>query len=335
MRAQRLISLLLHLQARGRVSGRELAAELGVSLRTVQRDVEALVEAGVAVRAERGMAGGYSVPRGYQSRLAGLSRDEAAALFLAGTPGPAHELGLAAVLTSAQLKVLASMPAELRHDATRAAQLFHLDPPPWFEKEERAPHLLTVAGALWQGRRLDARYRDGRGKPVRRVLSPLGLVLKSGVWYLIAGNRGEIRGYRVGRFTGVSVRRDAGVRPDGFDLARFWAGWLDEFEASRPRIDVAIRIEPSAIAGLTTALGAQARAEVAEAARGARLSNGMLRISVSFERIDDAKRALLGLGDRVEVLGPPEFRRAISSTARAVTKLYARRARRAGAPGPR
>jgi predicted DNA-binding transcriptional regulator YafY len=139
MRAQRLISLLLLLQSRSPLTGGQLAAELGVSLRTVQRDIEALVEAGVPLSASRGMTGGYSLPPGYHSRLIGFSREEAAALFMAGRPGPPHELGLGTVFASAQLKILGSMPAELRDEASRAAQLFHLDSSPWFEREDNSP----------------------------------------------------------------------------------------------------------------------------------------------------------------------------------------------------
>jgi predicted DNA-binding transcriptional regulator YafY len=157
VRARRLVSLLLLLQTHRRVSARELAGRLEVSVRTAQRDVESLVEAGVPIHAERGAAGGYTLASGYRTRLTGLSKDEASALFLAGVPGPAAELGLGTVFTSGQLKLLAALPSDLRDEASSSARLFHLDAPGWFERAEKAPQLATIAGALWQGRRLDAR----------------------------------------------------------------------------------------------------------------------------------------------------------------------------------
>jgi predicted DNA-binding transcriptional regulator YafY len=157
-------------------------------------------------------------------------------------------------------------------------------------------------------------------------------VLKSGVWYLVASDRSDIRGYRVARFTSVSVRSDVAMHPDGFNLAAFWSQWLDDFEASRPHTDVLIRIQPSAIPHLQTALGTQARAAVADRARAARRTNGVLLITVPFERLVDAHRALLGLGDHVEVVEPAELRRRIASTARAVANLYAGRRAAVAAP---
>jgi len=171
MRAHRLVSLLLRLQSQGRASARELAMELDVSTRTVQRDVEVLVAAGVPIQAERGAAGGYALAPGYRTRLNGLSKDEAGALFLAGLPSAAAELGLGTVFTSARLKLLAALPDELRDQVSGSAQLFHLDAPPWFERAdqgplppsrrpERAPHA-GPARARPQGRQLVPRRRRG------------------------------------------------------------------------------------------------------------------------------------------------------------------------------
>src|SRR5688572_7950298 len=112
MRAGRLVALLLILQQGGR-SAPQLAAELEVSVRTIYRDVEALLSAGVPLYTERGAGGGIRLVEGWRSTLDGLTADEASALFLAGAPAAAAELGLAHVLTSAQSKVLAGLPPEL------------------------------------------------------------------------------------------------------------------------------------------------------------------------------------------------------------------------------
>ena len=167
MRASRLVSLLLLLQTRGQLTAGELARELEVSERTIHRDVEALSASGVPIYAERGVHGGIRLVDGYRTRLTGMTADEAEALFLAGIPGPAAELGLGTVVAAAQLKVLASLPPELRTRASRLVERFHLDAGEWFGTSQPVPHLGTLAEAVWEARRIAITYdRDGGG--VRR-----------------------------------------------------------------------------------------------------------------------------------------------------------------------
>src|SRR5690349_6836194 len=160
MRASRLLSLLLLLQTRGRMTATELSRELEVSVRTVYRDVEALSSAGVPVYADRGPAGGYRLLDGYRTRLNGLTAEEAASLFLAGLPGPAAELGLAEVAAAAELKLLAALPPELRSQASRMRERFLLDVPGWYRDVDDVPFLGEVADAVWEGRRLRMLYRQ-------------------------------------------------------------------------------------------------------------------------------------------------------------------------------
>ena len=206
MRASRLVQLLLLLQARGRTTAAVLATELEVSERTIHRDVDALSAAGVPIYAERGPHGGIQLVDGYRTRLTGLTADEAEALFLSGMPGPAAELGLGTVVAAARLKVLASLPGELRARASRLVERFHLDATAWFSSSDPVPNLATLADAVWEARRATIRYRRG-GDSVERELEPIGLVLKAGVWYLVAGSDDQIRTYRVSRITEVSRQR--------------------------------------------------------------------------------------------------------------------------------
>src|SRR6187399_2846626 len=159
MRASRLLSILLMLQTRGQLTAGQLADELEVSIRTVYRDIEALSEAGVPVYTERGPHGGIQLVDGYRTRLTGLTADEAEALFLSGMPGPAAELGLGTVVAAARLKVLASLPGELRARASRLVERFHLDATAWFSSSDPVPHLATLADAVWEARRLRIAYR--------------------------------------------------------------------------------------------------------------------------------------------------------------------------------
>src|SRR6478735_6101216 len=184
MRASRLVNLMLLLQTRGGLTAAELARDLEVSIRTIHRDVEELSAAGVPIYAERGPQGGVRLVDGYRTRLTGMTADEAEALFLSGLPGPAAELGLGTVVAAARLKVLAALPTELRARASRLVERFHLDASGWFQADEPVPYLAVLSEAVWEGQRVAIEY--DRGEVVRRILDPLGLVLKAGTWYLVA-----------------------------------------------------------------------------------------------------------------------------------------------------
>jgi predicted DNA-binding transcriptional regulator YafY len=308
MRATRLVSLLLLLQLRGQLTATELAEHFGVSVRTIHRDVEALGAAGVPVEALRGPAGGYRLSGGYRTKLTGLTADEAEALFVA--PAPAAELGLGGVLANARLKVLAALPPELQERAGRAERFFHLDTRGWFRGEDTVPHLPTIAAATWQGRRLNARYREG-SRVVRRTLDPLGLVLKGGAWYLVARRSAGMRVYRVSRFASVRLREDRFDRPEGFDLASYWEESSRAFETNRPRIEVKVRASELVLRHLP---------------RDTRGENGVF--AVGFENLEEAFRDLLRFGPDVEVLEPAELRERIAASALEVASLYDVRALR-------
>ena len=218
MRASRLVSILLLLQSRGRMTAAQLAAELEVSARTVYRDVEALHEAGIPLYGDAGHRGGYQLLDGYRTRLTGLNAAEAQALFLSGLPGPAAELGLGPVLAAAQLKVLAALPPGLGEQVGRVQARFLLDAPGWYSATDEVPLLPAVAGAVWDGRALQVRYRRWKEPTdVDRRLEPYGLVLKAGRWYLVAAP--GPRTYRVDQILDLCVLEEEFGIPDGFHLA--------------------------------------------------------------------------------------------------------------------
>ena len=324
MRAPRLLSLLLILQNRGHRTAAELAEELGVSVRTIYRDLEALGEAGVPVVAERGPGGGCRLMNGYRTRLTGLSPREADALFLAGAPAAAAELGLGGVLAAAQRKVLASLPERLRDAAALAQQRFHLDPRPWFREVPEHPELPAVAGAVWADRRIAFEYRRdarrGDSAPVQREAEPLGLVLKAGLWYLVARVDAEPRSYRVSRMAKVRVSEVGFERDPAFDLSRFWAGVAEAFPRDLPAFPVRVRVAPAARPRLAK-LGEPVRRAGPEA-HGAPDRAGWTRHALVFERLEYALSALLPFGGELEVIDPPELRDALLRTARAIQGLY-------------
>ena len=320
MRASRLVTVLLLLQSRGQLTAGELAAELEVSERTIHRDVDALSASGVPVYAERGPHGGIRLVDGYRTRLTGLTGDEAEALFLAGIPGPAAELGLGTVVAAAQLKVLASLPPELRTRASRLVERFHLDAGDWFRASQPVPHLAALSDAVWSSTRIAIDYERSEGV-VQRVIEPLGLVLKAGTWYVVASVDGQFRTYRVSRVVGASPTTERFERPDGFDLAAYWSESTAAYERDIPRVDVEVRVRPDRVDRLRDAVGGAAF-NAAETLTDPD-PDGWLRLRLRLDWPGDAARTLLSAGRWVEVLGPPDIRARVASTARAVAAHYA------------
>ncbi|MEV8442842.1 YafY family protein [Actinosynnema sp. NPDC051121] len=317
MRASRLLSLLLLLQSRGRMTAQQLADELEVSVRTVYRDVEALGASGVPVYADRGPAGGYQLVDGYRTRLTGLTTEEADSLFLAGMPGPAAELGLGAVVAAAQLKVLAALPPELRSRAARIRERFHLDAPGWFRGNEGTPHVAAIAEAVWQQRRLRIRYVRWAQVEVERTVEPLGLVLKAGNWYLVARTEG-LRTYRVSRVLELTALDEAFDRPEGFDLADYWADWSERFEQRMYPLRVTVRMTPNGLRSAQALLGFFAAREL----RDVEPSGEWTTVRVPVESLEHAMVDLLRLGPEVDVLEPPELRARVIDRIAAMAAVY-------------
>ncbi|UJW35428.1 YafY family transcriptional regulator [Saccharothrix sp. AJ9571] len=322
MRASRLVSMLLLLQARGRMTARELAGELEVSVRTIYRDAESLHAAGIPLYGDAGPAGGYQLLDGYRTRLTGLTAEEAETLFLTGLPGPAAELGLAQVAGAAQLKVLAAMPAELRERAGRIAARFHLDAPGWYSDAEETPHLAAVAEAVWTQRALHVRYRRWREpRDVERTLHPYGLVLKAGRWYLVAGSGERIATYRVNQILD-STEGDSFERPADFDLAAYWSSYRADFLARRQRGEAVIRLSPSGVERFPDNYAADVVKAFAESA-GEPGEDGWVTGTIPMESAEHSAGDLLRLGPEVEVLEPAELRARITDLVNGLSRIYA------------
>jgi predicted DNA-binding transcriptional regulator YafY len=317
MRASRLVSLLLLLQAKGDLTAAQLAAELEVSVRTIHRDVEALSAAGVPIYAERGPHGGIRLVDGYRTRLTGLTEDEAEAVFLSGLPGPAAELGLGTVVAAARLKVLAALPPELRSRASRLGQRFHLDAPGWFSGAESTPCLVEVATAVWEDRRLRVQYDRG-DRHVERLLDPLGLVLKGGTWYAVGRVGEDIRTYRVSRILSATITDEHFERAGDFELAAWWAESTAAYERSADRIEVELRVAPDGEEVLLEILGEATMARAEHVATTDR--DGWEHIHVRLEWPSMARFRLLGLGTAAEVVAPADLREAVIREARHVVE---------------
>jgi len=315
VRASRMMTLLLHLQVRGQASGKDLARQLAVSERTVQRDVEALTAAGIPVRSLRGPAGGYRLDGGYRTRLTGVGLDEAGALAFLGLAGPAEQLGLGELLEGARIKVWASLTGEARERAGRTAERFHLDPIRWYGTPEPVPCLTELAAAVWRDRRIRMRYvRDGRART--REVSPVGLVLAAGDWYLVAFHDDQRRTYRVSRVRSVQLLDEPVVRPAHFDLARSWDEARRDLEREHTAVEVTMRIAARAMPRLRKMVPVHGQDRIPVAA------TGRLDLTVPFESETWACEAILSLGAAVEVLAPAGMRRRVATEARAIAAYY-------------
>ena len=314
MRPSRLLTILLLLQARGQVTASALATELEVSERTIYRDLDALSAAGVPVYGERGKGGGYRLLEGYRTNLTGMSAEEAGALLLAGAPGPAAELGLGAILATTRLKLLAAVPPGLREAAVRAEQRFYLDPATWTHDRSRDDrHLQRVAQAVWHDRRLQIAYSRPDGEIAQRTIDPLGLVHKTGRWYLVAVAvaDGATRVYRIDRLAAVQEIEAAAMRPDGFDLTTFWMAWEAEYAATLPTFRARVRLGPEAMRHRDD-LGPLAPRAVSGQVAGA---DGWVEQTLEFDTPRVAVAALLALAPQVEVLEPADLRAELVETA--------------------
>ncbi|HTU76483.1 MAG TPA: YafY family protein [Trebonia sp.] len=321
MRASRLVSLLLLLQNRGRMTAQELAGELEVSVRTIYRDVDALSAAGIPLYGDAGHAGGYQLLGGYRTRLTGLSATEAQALFLSGLPGPAADLGLGAVLAAATLKLRAALPASLRADADRLSQRFYLDAPGWYRDAAEVPYLPLMASAVWEHQVIQVRYRRWKEPAeVTRRLEPHGLVLKAGVWYAVARCEGAFRTYRVDQVVDATACEEGFDPEAGFDLAAYWQAYLADFHRRLHSGDAVIRLSPDGVRRMPSLLSTAA----VTAVRGTRTTDpdGWLRARVPVESAEAALADFLRLGADLEIVEPAELREQAIAAIAAMAAVY-------------
>jgi predicted DNA-binding transcriptional regulator YafY len=320
MLASRLLSLLMLLQSRGRMSAPALARQLEVSVRTVYRDVDSLSAAGVPVYGDPGRNGGYQLRDGWRTQLTGLTPSEARALFLAGLPGPAKALGMGEAAASAHLKLMAALPGDWQADAERVGSRFHLDPVDWFRDAAPTDHLRDVAHAVWNEQRLRMRYESWT-EVVEREIEPLGLVLKAGAWYVV-GRRGHVaRTYKLSNMHEVQLLKQHFKRPREFDLSAYWADATQRFEEGVYRDFATLRASP---AGLKRLQGfSPVVAQAVQRTAAAPDDNGWVTVTVPIESVEHAAREMLKLGAEAEVVKPAELRSRMAHAAREMLALYA------------
>ncbi|MGY1619577.1 helix-turn-helix transcriptional regulator [Geodermatophilus sp. SYSU D00691] len=312
MRADRLIAVLLLLQSKGRVTAAQVARDLEISERTARRDLEALGLAGVPVYSSPGRGGGWSLVGGARTDLTGLTVDEARALFLAA----GSAVAAAPAVEAALRKLLGALPAPLREGARAAGEAVVVDAASWGRSAPpEPPHLPALQRAVVDGEQVVLGYAGRAKAPSTRTVSPLGLVTKAGVWYLIAGTEAGVRTFRVGRVTAVTPTGAPVRRPDGFDLRAAWEASAGEVEQRRAGARVQALADPSLVPLLRRWSGP------AQVAVGEPDPDGRVAVELAGPSVEVLAAQFAGFGHRLEIT-TPEARPHLRRVADDLRRLY-------------
>ena len=314
MRADRLLSILLLLQANGRMSAGTLARRLEVSRRTIYRDVEALGAAGVPVVVDQGRDGGVSLLAGWRTDVTGLTDQELSVLLAFASSGPAADLGLGEEFGRAARKVAAAARGPGPRPGAgggvggvRFQDRVLIDNDPWTAPRRVPPHLSRVQDALWSDRRLAMSYRRGDGVASERVVEPYGLIAKNGVWYLLAGGETGLRTFRVSRIEEASVTEEVFERPHGFDLEAAWAERTAVLRPPDPPLRILVRPQGEEGAQFLRFAGRYLAEPPAEGP-----------VAMEFPSVGAAAHFLAPYGAAVRVLDPPAVRERLAEIGRAL-----------------
>ena len=321
MRADRLLSIVLLLQANHQMTSRDLASRLEVSERTIHRDMEALSGAGIPVTAARGLGGGWSLLGDYRTSLTGLNEAEIQSLFLTKPPKLLADLHLDKAADGALLKLLASLPSAFRPGAERARQRIYVDVSGWSRREEAVPFLPVLQEALWMERKLAIIYERGENsEPVERLISPLGLVAKGSVWYLVGAVDEHVRTYRVSRISHVDVLDEAAPIPVDFNLAEYWEQSASTLKSSAPKYLATFWVSPSVVLRLGFA-GRFARVMETDETD----ERGWKKVRVGFDVEEMACEYAVSFGPNLEVIEPETLREKVIAMAKATLDFYSNR----------
>ena len=318
MRADRLVAILLLLQARGQVTAAEVAEELEVSERTARRDLEALGLAGLHIYSQQGRNGGWRLAGGGRTDLSGLTAGEARALFLVA--GPASPPATPQV-KAALRKLVRALPEPLRSGAEAASAAMVVDPGGWDDRHHPRPPpplLDVVQSAVVEGEQINLGYVARNREPSTRVVHPLGLAAKGSAWYLVADTDAGLRTFRVDRMTSVTPTGEPVVRPEGFELAQAWQLISDEIEQRRTPLRARALASPDVVPMCRWILGNRVRIGPAGA-------DGRVEIELRGHHVESLAGEIAGLGAALEVVDPPELRHRLALVGAELTATYGRR----------
>jgi predicted DNA-binding transcriptional regulator YafY len=309
MRADRLLSIIMLLQIRGRLTTHQLAEELGVSRRTILRDVEALSIAGVPVYTEGGHGGGIALDENYRTTLTGLQDREVRALFVASHTQVLDEVGLGEAAQSTLLKLLAVLPTSQQPSVDHIRQRLLIDSAWWWRDAQPPPFWDQLQQAVYDDRCIQAVYERPNGETIERVLEPYSLIAKSSLWYLLAQYQGELHTYRVARFHRLTLLDTRFQRRQDFDLTTYWRTHLQEFKETVSEYRFTLRVQPDRLSFIRRLV--PGRYQVDEAPD----TEGWLTVRFDLESMDFARMLVFGLGGQAEIVEPPELKEAVLNTA--------------------
>jgi predicted DNA-binding transcriptional regulator YafY len=324
MKSDRLLSMLLLLQAKGRLCARELATSLEVSERTVYRDLDSLSAAGIPVHAERGSGGGIVLADGYRRALTQFRDDELRALFVSGADALA-DLGLDGGRAKALEKIAGALSATQRKAVENIRRRIHIDPRRWKQAAQPRDILATLRQATSEDDRVLLHYRDRDGRLSERIIDPLGLVAKAGIWYVVARAGTDMRVFRAERIVGATIANERFERPASFDLLAFWERWSSEYEKSLPGYPIVVAVAPYAFEDVTAyweweLLQGTSFASRARRARDATRNWRIVRLL--FPSLDVALAHVVMWGERVNIMEPAELRDAVLQRAESLVARY-------------
>lgn len=312
MRADRLLSIIMLLQSRGRLTTQQLAEELGVSRRTILRDVEALSFAGVPVCAEGGHGGGIALDENYRTSLTGLQDREVRSLFVANHAPALAEVGLGDAAKSTLLKLSAVLPASQRPSVEHIRQRILIDSTWWWRDDQPPAFWDQLQQAVYEDRCIQAVYERQNGEALERILEPYSLIAKSSVWYLLAQYQGELHTYRVARIQRITLLDTRYQRRADFDLHTYWQTHLQEFKEALSEYRFTLRLHPDRLNFIQRLV--PGRYQVDDAPDTA----GWLTVRFDLESMDFARMLVFGLGRQAVIVEPPDLQAAVRATAREI-----------------
>lgn len=323
MRADRLLEMMLRLQTQGKMTATALATALGVSRRTILRDVEALSLAGIPIYAEGGHGGGIALDEGYRTSLTGLNETEIRSLFVGNYSRHLQDLGFGEATESARLKLMASVPPIHQAAVEHIRQRILIDPDWWFY-DHQLPFWEDMLRAVYGDWCIQGLYENHHGERAARVLEPYGIVAKSSIWYLVArphveADNAEFRTFRLSRFHTVEVLSTRFERRPDFDLSTYWQQQVQAFPKSLAEFHCTLQIRPSHLNFIRWL--APGRYQVTPNQTNHH-SDEWLTLDLQFETIDLAKMLVFGLGDGVKVLSPSELQESVIQTAQTILQTF-------------
>jgi predicted DNA-binding transcriptional regulator YafY len=316
MRADRLISILLILQRKKKVTAAELAAQLEVSERTIYRDVVAMSSAGIPIYTEKGPGGGIMIVDDYRADLVNMSQDEIEALSLLSIPDEFERLGLGESLQSAfkKLKVIQ------RSAASTPRKVIYIDPSGWHTDTAGQSQLQRIMEALNRQKKVLVRYRFIREMINELIVDVLGIVSKELNWYVVWKMGEKISVRRLSDIVDIRLLAETSEYPPDFDLQLFWEQWCKENLLERNRFEVQLKVAKNALL-----LFNQLFSEQSELDSETFYSEDVpdwLETRLRFSTLEEARYRLLGLGAAVEVISPKALRWSMHDYAKQVYNRY-------------